>query len=152
MADRTNERLFGVLFEALAGYADSYVGDDWEPDTEGDDLTILALELFALSKHYDFSPYQMEVDDAMARLGLARSIGGSEYDYVDCPHLEEFLDFDAVEMFAPTLRPQPPRDLPSGFVEGLFIPSTEKVDVTDFLEDFNKRLRAQVSREVDPLN
>lgn len=58
MADRTSARLFGTIFELLA-----------ENPTE--DHKTLARKIFDETGDYDFNNYQMYVDDALIKLGLA---------------------------------------------------------------------------------
>lgn len=58
MADRTSAGLFGKIFELLA-----------KNPTE--EHKIIAKEIFAYTRDYDFSNYQMDADDALVTLGLA---------------------------------------------------------------------------------
>lgn len=67
MADRTAAELFGTLFELI----DEHV---LEPRR-----TELALKFWRQQRQYDFSPYQMEIDGTLLRLGLARR--GVDPDY-----------------------------------------------------------------------
>ena len=59
MADRTSAELFGILFEVLAE----------EPTEEN---KVLAKTFYELSERYDFSYSQMEADEALVTLGLAK--------------------------------------------------------------------------------
>lgn len=59
MADRTSAGLFGTFFEFLAE----------EPDERS---KVMAEKLWRISKRYDFGPCQMDCDDALVKLGLAR--------------------------------------------------------------------------------
>jgi hypothetical protein len=104
MSDRTNANLFGLLFQALASHVETDFEEGWEPDPDGDDVTVLALNLLALAQGYDFSYYQMQCDDALARLGLARPGNEDNYEYVECPASTEMLPLYDVLMFPPILR------------------------------------------------
>lgn len=66
MADRTSAELFGKVFEALAKAKAGTLTEK----TIGD----LAAEFWALTHDYDFSEYQMDCDDALIALGLARMV------------------------------------------------------------------------------
>lgn len=55
MSDRTSAALFSDLFQHLA---------DGKP--------LIASDLWDASKDYDFSPNQMDCDDELVKLGLAR--------------------------------------------------------------------------------
>lgn len=59
MADRTSARVFGKVFELLA-------------KNPTDEHKAIAKEIFAETGEYDFSSYQMDADDALMKLGLAR--------------------------------------------------------------------------------
>lgn len=59
MADRTSARLFGRIFELLA-----------KNPTE--EHKRIAKEIFSETRDYDFNNYQMNVDDELIKLGLAR--------------------------------------------------------------------------------
>lgn len=59
MADRTSAELFGTFFELLAK----------NPTEEHRQM---ALEVYRKSRNYDFMDYQMDCDDALVTLGLAR--------------------------------------------------------------------------------
>lgn len=60
MADRRSAELFGTLFEELA-------------DGDGPlDRRALARRLWALAGDFDFSHQQLECDEALTKLGLAR--------------------------------------------------------------------------------
>jgi hypothetical protein len=61
MADRTSAHLFGCIFEII----DEHVKDP-------QDRKVLAERFWAMSRGYDFSEYQMESDEVLERLGLAR--------------------------------------------------------------------------------
>lgn len=68
MADRTSAEIFGAIFATLA---------DELPDN-----TIrqrIALKFWKMSRQYDFSDCQMEEDDALTTLGLARQVPNIEY-------------------------------------------------------------------------
>jgi len=56
MADRTSAVLFGKIFDILAA-------DQYEE---------LARKLWDLKSSYDFSSYQMNCDESLIKLGLAR--------------------------------------------------------------------------------
>lgn len=79
MSDRTSAALFGEFFKVLAG-------------DEPIDRAALAKRIWEQSRGYDFSPYQMNADDALIKLGLARKCGdcgypiydGEEHDKRDC--------------------------------------------------------------------
>jgi hypothetical protein len=58
MADRTSASIFGQIFMFLADNPDASVKE-------------VAAFLFQLRRHYDFTCDQMDVDDALLRLGLA---------------------------------------------------------------------------------
>lgn len=68
MADRTSAALFGSIFEMLAERGDErdkeYALKFWEMKEDGG---------------YDFSDYQMECDEALIKLGLARTVDDNEY-------------------------------------------------------------------------
>ena len=59
MADRTAAYLFGSIFDLI----DVHVPKDEQKK--------IALEYWKQSRAYDFSPYQMGVDETLIRLGLA---------------------------------------------------------------------------------
>lgn len=59
MADRTSARLFGKIFELLA-----------KNPTE--EHKAIAKEIFAETGGYDFSNYQMDADEPLIALGLAK--------------------------------------------------------------------------------
>ncbi len=59
MTDRTSAALFGKIFELLA-------------KNPTDEHKAIAKEVFAYTGDYDFSYYQMDADDALMALGLAR--------------------------------------------------------------------------------
>ena len=59
MADRTSAAIFADIFEELA-------------KDEPIDRIAFAKRMWAASRGYDFSPYQMSCDDALIKLGLAR--------------------------------------------------------------------------------
>jgi hypothetical protein len=107
MADRTNAELFSLLFEALARHVDKSSDADWRPEDD-EDVSHLALALFAMTGEYDFSAYQMYCDEALARLGLARPVNehedNDEYEYVAYPPRPEWNNFEDFQFFAPTLR------------------------------------------------
>jgi hypothetical protein len=58
MADRTSAALFGEIFEMFA-------------ESEQPDLRIVK-RLWVMTRGYDFSACQMDVDDALMKLGLAK--------------------------------------------------------------------------------
>jgi hypothetical protein len=60
MADRTSAELFGMMFDIVA------------EELPEDRREAVALRLWKKSRMYDFSPGQMEVDEALRKLGLAR--------------------------------------------------------------------------------
>ena len=60
MADRTSAEVFRAIFELLAG----------EPPS--DTRTRLTRGVWSLARNYDFSTCQMDADDALMKLGLAR--------------------------------------------------------------------------------
>ena len=66
MADRTSAGVFGTIFELLA-----------ENPTAGHKA--MAFKIYAMSRQYDFSPYQMEADEACKKLGLLRRGINSSY-------------------------------------------------------------------------
>lgn len=72
MADRTSAAVFGQIYAMLA-------------EDPSDDHRALALRIWDLGGEFDFSPYQMYVDGALAKLGLYRRVPDSE-----CP--EEAID------------------------------------------------------------
>ena len=59
MADRTNAKLFGDLFKTLS------INTTEESKALGE-------KIYQLSKEYDFSPSQMEADESLLLLGLAK--------------------------------------------------------------------------------
>ncbi len=59
MADRASARLVGRIFELLAK----------NPTSEHKEI---AKEIFAESMQFDFANYQMDADDALIKLGLAK--------------------------------------------------------------------------------
>ena len=61
MADRTSAALFGELFEWCA---DADIGERARKK--------LAAQLWSMSRGYDFDDCQMDCDDALVELGLAR--------------------------------------------------------------------------------
>lgn len=66
MADRTSARLFGEIFQLLA-----------ENPTEENKL--IALKIYDKAGEYDFSWYQMDADESLVTLGLAKR--GIDPDY-----------------------------------------------------------------------
>lgn len=66
MADRTSARLFGKVFELLAK----------NPTQEHKDI---AKEIYSETSEYDFSKYQMDADESLIALDLARK--GVDPDY-----------------------------------------------------------------------
>lgn len=66
MADRTSAGIFGRIFEYLAQ----------KPDRRAKEF---ALEMWSEAGGYDFSWYQMECDDALVTLGLAKRAHDPEY-------------------------------------------------------------------------
>lgn len=61
MSDRTSAHLFGRVFKLIAEYV-----------PPGDARDRLAREFWRETQGYDFSDYQMDADDALFALGLAR--------------------------------------------------------------------------------
>jgi hypothetical protein len=61
MADRSSAEIFSLFFEVI----DKHVG-------RGKLRKELAKKIWNASRNYDFHPYQLECDDALKRLGLAR--------------------------------------------------------------------------------
>lgn len=59
MADRTSAELFGTIF--------SFLAENPTPAHKS-----LAWRLYDLSQRYDFSECQMDADDALVMLGIAR--------------------------------------------------------------------------------
>ncbi len=59
MADRTSAGVFGTIFGLLA-------------KNPTDDHKAIAKEIWPLTGNYDFSEYQMEADDDLITLGLAK--------------------------------------------------------------------------------
>jgi hypothetical protein len=129
MADRTNAELYGRLFETLADPVDLEHGDGWQPGAD-DEVTQLALRLFAMTRGYDFLPYQMGCDDALARLGLASALPSapSNRRFVDLADAYAYVELPPgwtgeagadVALFPPTLRPRP-HGVPMGHVIELF--------------------------------
>ena len=66
MADRTSAALFGAFFERLA-------------ETPDERSRELATWLWGQSRGYDFNDYQMDADEALVALGLARRGVDPEY-------------------------------------------------------------------------
>ncbi|GAB3937524.1 hypothetical protein [Larkinella terrae] len=66
MADRTSARLFGKIFGLLA-------------KNPSEEHKAIAKEVFAETDNYDFSSYQMDADDSLMALGLARLGVDPEY-------------------------------------------------------------------------
>ncbi len=66
MADRTSARLFGKIFELLA-------------KNPTDEHKAIAKEIFAETGDYDFSDYQMDADEPLIALGLAKKGIDPEY-------------------------------------------------------------------------
>lgn len=66
MADRSSASLFAMIFESLAS---------GKPPT--------AEAIWAMTRGYDFSPYQMECDGALKKLGLlwVCACDGGTYNY-----------------------------------------------------------------------
>lgn len=62
MADRNSAEIFGRLFDYLAFYIGTV------------DRKEFAKYLWTISEEYDFSPGQMECDEALLKLGLARKV------------------------------------------------------------------------------
>lgn len=61
MADRSSAYLFGRVFKLIAEHVPEGAGRDE-----------LAAEFWREQRDYDFSPYQMNVDETLSSLGLAR--------------------------------------------------------------------------------
>jgi hypothetical protein len=59
MADRTSAEIFGNIFEILA-------------KNPSEEHKAMALEIWPLSTAYDFNNYQMEADEALLKLDLAK--------------------------------------------------------------------------------
>lgn len=59
MADRTSAALFGKIFELLA-------------KNPTDENKKIALEIWPFRSEYDFNEYQMDADDSLQILGLAK--------------------------------------------------------------------------------
>lgn len=70
VADRESAHLFSMIFEILAEY----------PDERN---KALALRFWGLTGGYDFAYQQMECDDALVTLGLAKKISNRK-----CPEKE----------------------------------------------------------------
>jgi hypothetical protein len=68
MADRTSANLFGTIFKLLA-------------KNPTDEHKEIAKEIFAETGDYDFSNYQMDADEALIALDLAKI--GINPDYPD---------------------------------------------------------------------
>lgn len=66
MADRTSAEIFGTVFEFLSE----------EPTPANKKF---ARRLFDMAQNYDFNDYQMEADEALMALGLARRGVDPEY-------------------------------------------------------------------------
>jgi hypothetical protein len=71
MADRTSAGIFGEVFEYLARQPQS-------PERDA-----FARRMWDLQGNYDFSPYQMDADDALVVLGLARREADPQYNDED---------------------------------------------------------------------
>ena len=67
MADRTSAEIYGTIFRALA--SDKPVNKK-----------ALARKFWAESFGYDFSPYQMDCDEELVKLGLAKTVDHPDYD------------------------------------------------------------------------
>ncbi len=86
MADRTSAEIFGWLFEELARLAQS-------PKPEVHDAAVdLASKAWAKARGYDFAWEQMEADEALLTLGLAKRVAvtnadgdveDTEYEYLE---------------------------------------------------------------------
>ena len=59
MADRTSAALLGQIFKLLA-------------ENPTDEHKRIAQKIWGFSDYYDFSPYQMDADEACYKLGIAR--------------------------------------------------------------------------------
>jgi len=59
MADRTSAALFGKIFDLLA-------------KNPSDENKAIAKEIWPMSCDYDFAPYQMNADESLIKLGLAK--------------------------------------------------------------------------------
>lgn len=66
MADRTSAHLFGTIFRLLA-------------KNPTDEHKLIAREIYDLTGDYDFSNYQMDADEELITLGLARMGVDPEY-------------------------------------------------------------------------
>lgn len=69
MADRTSAEVFGAVFDMAA---------DYMPDDEVRGRFVR--RLWSLAQHYDFAHEQMECDEALVTLGLARREPDPEQD------------------------------------------------------------------------
>ena len=81
MADRTSADLFGQLFTFFANDSDDRIRE-------------MAREVYSWTQHYDFNSYQMECDDALIILDLAKlgpdGEGGKRVLYLG----EDYGEFD----------------------------------------------------------
>lgn len=68
MADRTSAEIFGTIFAYLA-------------QTPDERAKTFARALFYMSQGYDFSECQMECDDALVTLGLAKKLDDGSVQY-----------------------------------------------------------------------
>lgn len=66
MADRTSAALFGEIFELLA-------------ENPTDEHKAIAKKIMAKTGDYDFSNYQMDADEPLMKLGLAKKGVDPEY-------------------------------------------------------------------------
>lgn len=80
MADRTSARIFSQIFTLLAK----------DPTDEHKEI---AKEIWELSCECDFSPPQMDADEACIALGIA--IKGIDYDYPESGFVTLWLDSES---------------------------------------------------------
>ncbi len=67
MADRDSAYLFGLIFKLI---------DDYVPDNEA---LKVAAKHWAISREFDFSPSQIEANETLKRLRLAKEIVDKRY-------------------------------------------------------------------------
>jgi len=79
MADRTSASVFGIVFSLLA-------------ENPTDEHKEMAKRIFNKTKYYDFSPDQMDVDEHLLKLGLAKM--GIDLDYPEDGEVILYPDFD----------------------------------------------------------
>lgn len=76
MADRTSAELFGMFFDELAKLKDERLSAD-------EYVQRVSRKLYKLTFNYDFNQYQMDADDALVALGLAKKMESGETHYLD---------------------------------------------------------------------